>query len=147
MYNFLISQWSAEIIDKGYRILKLNHDCIRDVLLFAEELPYNNQVTNDSIFESERLEKYSKDEICYTITKIGNDDAKLINGYVKIASGKPYITCIKSLTFEGHKYLDNIRDPKIWKESKKISSKITSVSIDIMSTIASNVIMKTLKLD
>ncbi|MGY0523152.1 DUF2513 domain-containing protein [Pseudomonas aeruginosa] len=54
---------------------------------------------------------------------------------------------MSSLTFDGHKYLDNIRDPKIWKESKKISSKLASVSIDIMSEIAAKVITKTLGLD
>lgn len=127
--------------------MKLNHDCIRDILLFTEEIPYMEDTLGIKIFDSKRLKKYSKDEINYAISKLGNDDAKLIIGYVKIVSDVPFITSISSLTFEGHKYLDNIRDPKVWAESKKISSKFSSVSIEIMSSIASNVITKMLNID
>lgn len=129
------------------KIIKLNHECIRDILLFAEQLPFGETATGNKIFKSESLIKYSEDELNYAITRLGNDDAKLITGKVKYASGKPFITTINSLTFEGHKYLDNIRDPKVWKESKKISSKLASVSIDIMSEIASKIVLKTLGLD
>ncbi|MGM0182212.1 hypothetical protein IGK74_001132 [Enterococcus sp. AZ150] len=127
--------------------MKLDHECIRDILLFAEELPYNSPAYGETIFKSKRLKRYSEDEINYAITKLGLDDAELINGFVKFASNKPYITCISSLSFEGHKYLDNIRDPKVWKETKNIASKVTSVSIDILGTIASNVILKTIGLN
>lgn len=127
--------------------MKLNHDCIRDILLSAEDLPYRKTLSNENLFESKILKKYDPDEIRYTISKIGNDDANLINGYVKFASNQPYNTTISSLTFSGHTYLDNIRDPKVWSEAKKVSSKLTSVSIDIMSQIASNVIIKMLNLD
>ncbi|MEG0255911.1 MULTISPECIES: DUF2513 domain-containing protein [Lactobacillales] len=127
--------------------MKLSHDCIRDILLFTEEIPYMEHLTGTKIFKSERLKKYSEDEINYAISKLGNEDAQLINGFVKIASGKPYLTSISSLTFTGHNYLDNIRDPKVWSESKRISAKFTSVSIEIMTTIASNVITKMLNFD
>ncbi|MCU2264702.1 DUF2513 domain-containing protein [Enterococcus faecalis] len=127
--------------------MKLSHDCIRDILLFSESLPYNEPAFGDKIFKSDLLKKYSSEEINYAVSKLGDDDAQLIKGYVKFVSNKPYMTCISSLTFDGHKYLDNIRDPKIWKESKKISSKLASVSIDIMSEIAAKVITKTLGLD
>lgn len=43
--------------------MKLSHDCIRDILLFSESLPYNESATNSKIFESELLKKYSTDEI------------------------------------------------------------------------------------
>ncbi|EGO2515536.1 hypothetical protein Q9Q_01568 [Enterococcus faecalis EnGen0078] len=127
--------------------MKLSHDCIRDILLFSESLPYNEPAFGDKIFKSDLLKKYSSEEINYAVSKLGDDDAQLIKGYVKFASNKPYMTYISSLTFDGHKYLDNIRDPKIWKESKKISSKLASVSIDIMSEIAAKVVTKTLGLD
>lgn len=127
--------------------MKLNHDCIRDILLFTEDLPPDEVAIDDQIYESDRLKKYSKDEIIYAITRLGDNDAKLIKGYVKISGDVPYITCISSLTFEGHKYLDNIRDSKVWSESKKISSKLSSVSIDVMVNIASKVMLKMLNLE
>lgn len=127
--------------------MELNHECIRDILLFSEELPYLEHASGDQIFNSKRLKKYSSDQINYAITRLGSNDAQLIKGNVKITNGNPYITTISGLTFEGHKYLDNIRDPKVWSESKKIASKLGSVSIDIMSTIATSVITKMLHLD
>ncbi|MCJ0597768.1 DUF2513 domain-containing protein [Enterococcus cecorum] len=127
--------------------MHLKHDCVRDILIFIEDLPFNHQAMNDEIFSSERLSKYSKDEIIYAIERIGNDDAQLINGYVMYASNEPYIVCVKSLTFDGHQYLNNIRDPKVWSETKKATSKIASVSLDIMSSVASNVIIKMLGLN
>ncbi|EAF6236000.1 DUF2513 domain-containing protein [Listeria monocytogenes] len=127
--------------------MKLNHDLIRDVLLFSEDLSFNKSATGDDIFKSKRLSKYSIDEIIYAITRIGDNDAQLIKGNVLFASGKPYRTVISGLTFNGHKYLDNIRDPKVWSETKKISSKVTGISIDIMSQIASQVILKMLNLN
>lgn len=127
--------------------IELSHECIRDILFFAEELPYMKPASDDQIFNSDRLKKYSSDQINYAVSRLGNNDARLIKGYVKIASGKPYRTHIGSLTFEGHKYLDNIRDPKVWTESKKIASRFQSVSIDIMSNVAANVITKMLNID
>lgn len=129
------------------KIIKLNHDCIRDILLFTEQLPFGETAKNNQIFKSELLNKYSEDELNYAITRMGNDDAELVIGKVKYASNKPYITTISSLTFKGHKYLDNIRDPKVWKESKKLASKLSSVSIDILSDIASTTVMRILGLN
>lgn len=50
--------------------MHLKHDCVRDILIFIEELPFNHQAMNDEIFSSERLSKYSKDEIIYAIERI-----------------------------------------------------------------------------
>ncbi|EOS7924851.1 DUF2513 domain-containing protein [Enterococcus hirae] len=127
--------------------MKLDHDLVRDILFFAEDLPYSTFASGDKIFKSERLKKYSEDQINYAITRLGNDDAQFIKGYVKIASGKPYMSVVSGLTFEGHQYLDKVRDPKVWAESKKISSKLASVSLDMMSNIASDVIVKMIKLN
>ena len=35
--------------------MKLSHDCIRDILLFSESLPYNEPAFGDKIFKSDLL--------------------------------------------------------------------------------------------
>lgn len=45
-----------------------------------------------------------------------------------------------NLTYDGHKFLDNIRDDKVWKDTKTILSKFSSVSLSFVSSVASNVI-------
>ncbi|MFS1114375.1 DUF2513 domain-containing protein, partial [Enterococcus faecalis] len=68
--------------------MKLSHDCIRDILLFSESLPYNEPAFDNKIFKSDLLKKYSSEEINYAVSKLGDDDAQLIKGYVKFASNK-----------------------------------------------------------
>ncbi|CAI3295799.1 hypothetical protein CIRMBP1196_01765 [Enterococcus cecorum] len=127
--------------------MKLSPDCIRDILLFAEELPFTHTARNDEIFKSKLLEQYTEDEINYAIRKLGNHDANLIIGDVQFASNIPYMTYISGLTFNGHQYLENIKDPTVWEKTKEATSKFTSVSIDILGTVAASVITKMLHLD
>lgn len=97
-----------------------------------------------NILESEQLKKYSQDEVHHAINVMGNDGAKLIKASTQIASNKLFLIAIGSPTFEGHKYLDNIRDPEVWKQTKKATSKFVSVSIDVLSSVAASVITKML---
>lgn len=47
---------------------------------------------------------------------------------------------VTSITWNGHKFLDTIRDPKIWKTTKNVASHLESISITLLSNIASNVL-------
>jgi hypothetical protein len=49
-------------------------------------------------------------------------------------------TCIR-LTWEGYDFLDNIRDPAIWRAVKRASVKIGSWSIETLATVARAMIM------
>lgn len=65
-------------------------------------------------------------------------------GYLKdnlsIISGRLVEYSTGALTWEGHKFLDTIRDQKIWKTTKEVASHLESVSITLISNIASNVL-------
>ena len=116
--------------------MKLNFDTVRAVLLEIEEktnldksLIYEKSGTNPDIF--------------YTLLKL--KEAQLINsseintwiGIIQIE--------VKSLTYEGHKFLDNIRDPKVVKLTKDKLRSLSSVSIDIFSKVASQTILNLLE--
>ncbi|EGP5427379.1 MULTISPECIES: DUF2513 domain-containing protein [Enterococcus] len=124
--------------------MELKPDLIRDILLYSETLPFRKSAFQNEINESSLREKYSQDEIIYAISRMGDDDAKLINGWVKYASDKPYMWCIGSPTYEGHQYLENIRDPKVWKVVKEKVSLVGTASISIMGQVALAYIQKQL---
>jgi len=114
--------------------LKLNHDCVRDTLLYLEE----NLKLDDSLncFQIS-IPKYNSEDIVYTIQKLS--DGNLIN-VIDCSTLGGYSCIITSLTFKGHEYLDNIRDSKVWKQTKSIISKIASVSLDVTSKVAAQVV-------
>ncbi|MDT2845530.1 DUF2513 domain-containing protein [Enterococcus thailandicus] len=116
--------------------MELKPDLIRDILLYAESLQLGENAFANDINESELRTKYTEDEIIYAISRLGENDGQLIYGNVQYASSKPYIWYIGSPTFTGHQYLENIRDPKIWKSVKQKASLVGSVSLPILSELA-----------
>ena len=116
--------------------MKLNHDCIRDLLLYIEnKSSYSNLIYLNDI----TLNGYSTEDIIYTADKL--IEAKYLNcKYAKTFDSDLPDIKVQSITYEGHKFLDNIRDNNVWSNTKNILSKFTSTSIGIVSDIASQVI-------
>ncbi|WP_426703785.1 DUF2513 domain-containing protein [Staphylococcus shinii] len=118
--------------------MELKHDCIRDILLTIEKLDYTLEGASKDNFESdEQLSEYSSKEILYTLKRLS--DAGYIN--VTFAKGEAYFAFYKvnSMTFEGHQLLKDIRDAKVWSETKKQASQLSSVSIPVLQNLASKV--------
>ncbi|WP_252225207.1 MULTISPECIES: DUF2513 domain-containing protein [unclassified Clostridium] len=116
--------------------MKLNNDCIRDVLLYLEEtLDYDVFVYIEDI--KNKIKEYDEKELKYTIDKL--NDGGLIIGTCDSYNN---IMDIDKITFKGHQYLDNIRDNRIWKLIKKETNSLKSVSIEIISEIAKSIILK-----
>ena len=117
--------------------MKLNQDCVRDLLIFIEDnLTYGVYIYVNEI----QIGNYSRDEILYSADKLL--EAGLIDATMKTfmdSGGIPQIR-VKSITWNGHQFLDNIRDHKVWENTKGILSKFSSVSIEIISNIAAQVI-------
>lgn len=122
--------------------MKLNHNCVRDLLLFIEDnLTYSTYIYVNEI----QLEGYTQEEIIYSADKLL--DAGYITATRKVfisSDGTPQIE-IKSITWDGHQFLDNIRDNKVWEQTKGILSKFSSVSIGIISNVAAQVISNIVK--
>ena len=115
-------------------MLVLKHDCVRKTLLYLEET-----LTLDSFISTQDMEinDYSREDIIYTIKML--TDAGYINakfcGY-----DDQQIYYVSSLTWRGHLFLDNIRDNVVWRKTKSILSKFASVSLEITSQVAGQVI-------
>ena len=123
--------------------MKLNPDCIRDILLIVEE---NSDFLHATEYkygsqEFQRLNAYSKEEVAYHIMQC--EKSELIYGVAFYGCGDS--ADIRDLTPKGHEFLANIRENRIWNGVKSISEKIGSASLDAITQIASNVVTELIK--
>ena len=114
--------------------MKLNIDCVRDVMIYLE----NNLELVDYVSGEEIELEYSKDDILYSCSKL--IEAGYIDGRsVSDLSGNLNID-ITGITWNGHQFLDNVRSNKIWKKTKETTLKIGSASISFLSNISAQII-------
>lgn len=122
--------------------MKLNKDFVRSLLLFVESTDTLDGPSEQDLLNFTTNEGFSKNDLVYTIHRLL--DAGFIKGDVQYASNEPYWLHISALTYDGHEFLENVRDSKVWSATKKVSSKVGSVSLNILSTIAADIIKKVL---
>ena len=120
--------------------MKLNHDCVRDMLLYLENNLYDKSLKIRSI-ASDFEKHYTLDEIVYTFQKLQEA------GFIK--TGTDY-ACTKhshitSITWKGHNFIDNIRDTKVISLAKKALKDFKSVSIEALASVCSDVIINCAK--
>ncbi len=123
--------------------MKLNYDCIRDVLLFLEKSPYNETVSFSTIKEA--LLKYSEEDLSYTCVKL--HEANMIDGhFIKIdTSNMPIVHSVTDITIIGHEFLSEIHEDTVWNGVKSVASKIGVTSISALTQIASSVVIELIK--
>jgi len=111
--------------------MKLDMDLVRDLLLQIESLkPYEGFliIEKDKLIDAEHIELLI--------------EANLIKGSVKLLY--PRIPDIKvfRLTWEGHQFLETIRDDKVWRNTKSTLSKAGSFTLDLIQKVAVDIITK-----
>lgn len=118
--------------------MKLNYDCVRSVLLTVEksktidEELNLNPLTVETIFE--QLPKYEDNEILYTIEKL--KEAGYINAALHFAAGHFIDGAVSSITYSGHEYLDNIREPEVWRKVKAMLKNAGATTLTLISQAA-----------
>ena len=120
--------------------MKLNPDCIRDILMSGEEV-----CEVDCPFESdkdmtERLQAYSYDELIYHARQC--EMACLI---IRLRISDFGRFTFDDLTPSGHEFLANIHNDTIWKGVKETAVKVGSTSLSALTQIATNVITTLIK--
>lgn len=122
--------------------MKLNHDCIRSILLEIEKKPCFDEdlqiVTTDvsDIFTS--LDKYSDQEILYCLQRM--IEAEIIIATLNFASGAFVSGSITAITSKGHEYLESIRNHKVWQKVKEKLTKAGSMSFELIMSAALEVL-------
>ncbi len=79
------------------------------------------------------------DEAVYFHTRLLIERGFLGTHFPDRAGNQPWI-CIR-LTWEGYDFLDNIRDPVVWRAVKRASAKVGSWSIETLAAIAKTMIL------
>ena len=122
--------------------MKLNADCMRDVMLKIELLQAitvdeENNVSFEPLWIDDlyqTLPKHDKRDIFYALHNLdqaGYVSTNMINGD---DSSLGYV--VNYITYEGHNFLDRIRDPKAWRYIKTAGSAIGNFSLSVINQIA-----------
>lgn len=123
--------------------MKLNPDCIRDILFTIEELSAPNSIIlSTNLFKDKSLTKYSKDEIIYHLQQLD------WSGYIITPSKNKFINgtfLVSDLSPTGHEFISNIRQDTNWNKVKNISKEVGSETLNSIKTIAENVITSAIK--
>lgn len=121
--------------------MKLNHDCIRDLLLYLEDhLNYKDEL----IINHLKIEPYSQDELLYTADKL--IEAGYLNSRFGWNMQSSHIITVNSISYNDHQFLDTIRDDGIWQNTKNKFAKFSSISLPIIQELASSLIKSQLGL-
>lgn len=115
--------------------MKLNLDCIRDILLESEKLLPNEYISLNGLLEA--IPQYSENDVVYSCLKL--DEAGFINATISRADDQIYLLIINDLTFNGHQFLQDISRDDNWFKVKDVAKKVGSLSLSVLTNIASKV--------
>lgn len=123
--------------------MKLNPDCIRDILLTVEDTTdsYRSLEYDSKGEKLPKLAKYDHNEILYHMNQC-NLSGFLV-GFQRYDTGD--FVRIADLSPQGHEFLANIRQDNIWNNTKSIASQIGSKSLETLVQISSNIITELIK--
>lgn len=124
--------------------MKLNPDCVRDVLFAIEDLSGPDSfIASDELANTKFLhDKYSEDEIVYHIRQL--DWA----GYIKTPNKNRTIDGIyfvNDLSPLGHEFISDIRKDTNWNKVKSISKEVGTETLSSLKSIAEGVISTAIK--
>ena len=109
--------------------MKLNYDCVRDVMLYLEENPIRD--TNINL-------NYDIKEIRYSLLKL--HEINYLDGSVSKYMDGDYSVITTDITFYGHKFIGEIQSDTIWDKTKSVSKDLGIQTINGITQIASSVI-------
>ena len=114
--------------------MKLNPDCIRDILFVVENnATYSNDVSEETMFK-ELGSKYPREEILYHVRQC--EHSGLFLKVVHYFGG----FSIQDLSPYGHQFINDIRQDNNWNRTKDIAKNVGSFSLDVLKDISSQVI-------
>lgn len=129
--------------------MNLNIDCIRDVLIYcADKIDVEKEANGGwkikyenlhSLYQSDLKNKYEEKEIMYAVSKLYECGFIIIQN--RIPSKSVYIEAcsIMDVTFQGHQFLNSIKEPTAWEKTKYIASKVGNYTLRFIEDTAQKV--------
>lgn len=114
--------------------MKLNYDCVRDIMLYLEEnLNFGNPIRDTNINLN-----YDIKDIRYSLLKL--HEINYLDGSVSKYMDGDYSVITTDITFYGHKFIGEIQSDTIWDKTKSVSKDLGIQTINGITQIASSVI-------
>jgi hypothetical protein len=113
-------------------------DLVRDILLEIDKTPEldgSRWVPGENI----TIEGHSREELAYHLNMLV--EAGFIRGEYTMDA-----PLISKLTWQGHEFLDNVRDPDIWSKTKERAKKLSAIGLALLGELAKAEIKKKLGL-
>lgn len=115
--------------------MRLNPDCVRDILLTVEEHSGVKRFISLPHPTFERLQKYSDSEVLYHIRQ-----CDLAGFLYKVQPFGNDRLLIHDLTPKGHEFLADVRKDSIWNKTKETAESVGSSSLSALAQIAAGVV-------
>ena len=118
--------------------MKRDMDMVRDVLLAIEAGNSMNLISltqSMSISSNEDLQS-----LVYHLDMLIDQTGFVSGTKAHTMGGKNWLDL--NLTWPGHEFLDDIRDPEIWKQTKAGAEKVGGFSIDLVGALAKGFLKK-----
>lgn len=117
--------------------MKLDANCVRDVLLAVESAPYGQQIDIEKL--QNMAPGWTENELEYTCLKL--KEAGYLDAYFDQCLGDvlPYLCWINCLTYRGHEFLETIRSDSNWEQVTAIAKKAGIFSLKALADIGKSV--------
>lgn len=118
--------------------MKLNIECIREVLLYLENnLSYEDEpcsyehstITMTTVIDDIAAQGgFDKNQLAYAIEKMC--EVHIIEADIQEGAHHNILSCsIYDISFYGHQFLENIRPESVWEKTKNIAASIGNHSL------------------
>ena len=123
--------------------MKLNPDCVRDVLVAIEELQivnergYLDRLRLTDLLTSPLVSAYREGDITYSVKQLSDC------GFIQAASVRRMRSegwLIEDITPAGHEFLQNTRDCTVWAQAKEKAKSAGSFALGVLSAAAASII-------
>lgn len=115
----------------------LDADCVRDVLLAVESCEFGERITLNTL--RKKIPNYGEEQLWYTCLKLEEGGYLDLTTITMMRMPMPGIKQINGLTYQGHEFLNSIRENKNWTKTKDIAKKAGAFSLKMLGEIAQNV--------
>ena len=123
--------------------MRLNPDCIRDILFAIEDLSMpSSLMTSTQLSKTKFLNKYSNDEILYHLQQLDWSGYIITPNRHKTLDGMFFVN---DLSPAGHEFISDIRKDTNWNKVKSISKEVGSETLTSIKSIAEGVISSAIK--
>lgn len=122
--------------------MKRDMDLVRELLLEIE-----NGKNAFQLMDSEMADMLGVD----VLDPVPKEEADKREYHLELLQDAKFIECsrasggywhIKRITWSGHDFIDSVRDPKIWKDTKEGAKQAGGFTVDILKSLAKGIIKK-----